>query len=214
MSTPPGGNYACWTFVWSLTGRMIVMAEEAQRSGGTEERSCDCAGGFGVVAFVGLGSNVGDRVGHLHLAIRAMEAIPETSVVRISRLMETPAWGPVAQPDYLNAVAEVRTACAPRELLVALLTIEREHGRDRTSGVRWGPRTLDLDLLVYGDRVIEEPGLRVPHPRMAERRFVLEPLAELAPELVIPGTAKTVREHLAEVVKDAPAGGRCVEVRR
>ncbi len=190
------------------------MTKDRHKAGDSRGRAAEREGLAGVVAFVGLGSNVGDRIGHLRSAICAMEALPGTGVERVSRFVETPAWGPVSQPDYLNAVAQVRTSCGPRAFLDALLAIEWEHGRDRASGVRWGPRTLDLDLLVYGDRVIEEPRLRVPHPRMTERRFVLGPLAELAPELVIPGTSRTVRELLAPIARDAVTGAHRLEVRR
>ena len=104
------------------------------------------------------------------------------------------------QPRFLNGAAELETDLSPRGLLERLLAVERELGRERSSGERWGPRTLDLDLLVYGDELVHEPGLVVPHPRLAERRFVLEPLAELDPELVLPG-GRRVREVLAAAVQ-------------
>ena len=106
-------------------------------------------------------------------------------LVAVSSIRETEPVGFVEQPRFLNAVAAIETALSPRALLDRLLEIERNLGRTRT-GPRFGPRTIDLDLLVYGDEVVDEPGLSVPHPRLAERRFVLEPLAELAPELVVP----------------------------
>jgi 2-amino-4-hydroxy-6-hydroxymethyldihydropteridine diphosphokinase len=104
----------------------------------------------------------------------------------VSTFRETEPVGLLEQPDFLNAAAAVDTSLAPRELLDALLAVERELGRERT-GPRFGPRTIDLDLLLYGDRVVDEPGLTVPHPRLHERRFALEPLAELDPTLEVPG---------------------------
>lgn len=105
-------------------------------------------------------------------------------------MRETAPWGPVSQPDYLNQVVAIDTALEPRELLETLLAIERTLGRDRSSEIRYGPRRLDLDLLVYGDATVSEPTLEVPHPRIAERRFVLEPLVELDADLVVPGQGR------------------------
>jgi 2-amino-4-hydroxy-6-hydroxymethyldihydropteridine diphosphokinase len=141
-----------------------------------------------VAAFVALGSNLGDRAAHLEHALAALAALPATRVVATSSVRETDPVGPPGQGPYLNAVAELRTALAPRALLAALLAVERERGRDRSREVRFGPRTLDLDLLCWGTAVpggdrLDAPGLTVPHPRMHERAFVLEPLAELAPAL-------------------------------
>ena len=133
--------------------------------------------------FVGLGSNLGDRERNLH---EAVERLTEIGLVGVSAFRDTDPVGVVEQPNFLNAVAELSSDLSPRELLDRLLQIERELGRDRTKKERWGPRTIDLDLLLYGDEVVDEPGLTVPHPRLAERRFVLEPLHELAPDLVLP----------------------------
>ena len=133
--------------------------------------------------FVGLGSNLGDRERNL---CEAVERLREIGAVRLSTLRDTDPVGVVDQPNFLNAVAELSSELPARELLDRLLEIERELGRDRGKEERWGPRTIDLDLLLYGDEVIEEPGLTLPHPRLAERRFVLEPLHELAPDLVLP----------------------------
>jgi 2-amino-4-hydroxy-6-hydroxymethyldihydropteridine diphosphokinase len=141
------------------------------------------------LAYVGLGANLGDREATI---ARAAEAI---GARRLSTIRETEPWGLVEQPPFLNAVAELETHLPPRALLDRLLEVERELGRVR-EGPRWGPRAIDLDLLVHGDRAIDEPGLTVPHPRLAERRFVLEPLAELAPDLEIPGLGE-VRTLLA-----------------
>jgi 2-amino-4-hydroxy-6-hydroxymethyldihydropteridine diphosphokinase len=131
-------------------------------------------------AYVGIGANLGERERSIR---RASELI---GAVRLSGLRETEPWGLSDQPPFLNAVAELDTELAARALLGRLLAVERELGRIR-AGPRWGPRTIDLDLLVYGSEAIDEPGLTVPHPRLAERLFVLEPLVELAPRLVVPG---------------------------
>jgi 2-amino-4-hydroxy-6-hydroxymethyldihydropteridine diphosphokinase len=136
--------------------------------------------------YVGLGANLGDREATVRYALALVDAEPEIEVVAVSTLRETDPVGYVDQPRFLNGVAALRTELEPRPLLQRLLDVERTLGRTR-DGPRWGPRIIDLDLLLYGDEVVDEPGLRVPHPRLAERRFVLEPLAELDPELVVPG---------------------------
>jgi 2-amino-4-hydroxy-6-hydroxymethyldihydropteridine diphosphokinase len=136
--------------------------------------------------FVGIGSNVGDREAYVRRALELLAAEPGIDVEQISQIRETDPVGVVDQPRFLNAAARVATDLAPRALLDRLLGIEQALGRVR-SGERYGPRTIDLDLLLYGDRVVDEPGLHVPHPRLAERRFVLEPLAELDAALVVPG---------------------------
>ena len=132
------------------------------------------------VAYVGLGSNLGDREKTIRGAIAALQG-----VVAVSELRETDPIGVTAQPAFLNGAARLETELLPRELLETLLEIERGLGRERLE--RWGPRTIDLDLLLYGDEIVDEPGLTVPHPHLHERRFALEPLAELDPELVVPG---------------------------
>jgi 2-amino-4-hydroxy-6-hydroxymethyldihydropteridine diphosphokinase len=132
------------------------------------------------LAYVGLGANLGDREATIRRAVELLGA------ARVSTLIETEPWGYADQPRFLNAVAELETGEPPRELLGRLLEIERELGRTR-EGPRYGPRTIDLDLLLYGGEQLAEPGLVVPHPRLHERAFVLEPLAELAPGLVVPG---------------------------
>lgn len=138
-------------------------------------------------AAIGLGSNLGDRATHLRRAGRAISERIGPAVAS-SSLWETAPMGGPEQGSYLNAVVVVETELSPEAVLQHLLEIEREHGRERRE--RWGPRTLDLDLLVYGDGVIDRPGLTVPHPRLHERRFVLEPLVEAWPELRLPdGTA-------------------------
>jgi len=140
-------------------------------------------------AFLGVGSNEGDRWAHLARAARTLAASPGVTGLRPSSVWETAPVGP-PQPHYLNAALELRIGLAARDLLRLLQEVEAEAGRVRRE--RWGPRTLDLDLLLYGEERIEEPGLQVPHPALAERAFVLAPLAELCPERVVPGTGRTV----------------------
>ena len=145
--------------------------------------------------FIALGSNLDDPQGKVRQGIAAISCLPLTRLAAQSSLYRTAAMGVgdggtgdadhAGQPDFINAVAEAETRLAPRELLEALLAIEQRHGRKRTFPN--APRTLDLDLLLYGDEMIAEPGLTVPHPRMHERAFVLAPLAEIAPGCVIPG---------------------------
>lgn len=137
--------------------------------------------------FVGLGSNVGNREATLRAAVERLGALRETEVRSCSSFRDTEPVGYLDQPHFLNGAVELETALSPGELLVALLELERDFGRDRAASPSQGPRTLDLDLLLYGDSTIDEPGLVVPHPRLHERGFVLEPLAELDPALVVPG---------------------------
>ena len=137
-------------------------------------------------AFVGLGSNLGDRGGYLRRALEELGQLPETVVVGVSSFRETEPVGIREQPRFLNAVAELETGLPPDRLLASLLELERRLGRDRAAVSPGGPRTLDLDLLVYGSEQIRLPGLEIPHPRLAERAFVLEPLAELDPALEVP----------------------------
>lgn len=141
------------------------------------------------VAYVGLGSNLGDR----EALIR--EAAELIGAARLSSIIETEPWGYEEQPRFLNAVAEVDTPLAARPFLDYLLEVERRLGRER-SGRQWGPRTIDLDLLLFGDEQLDEPDLVVPHPHLQERLFVLEPLAELVPSRTIPGSG-TVQAALA-----------------
>ena len=159
-----------------------------------------------VLAAVGLGGNLGSVADTLREALQALDDLPGTAVLRSSPLYRTPAWGNTAQPDFLNAAAVLRTALDARALLDGLLGIERRFGRDRGTGEAWGPRTLDLDLLLHGEAVIDEPGLQVPHPHLHERAFVLLPLSRIAPRMTVPGRGR-VEELLARV--DARA---CVEL--
>jgi 2-amino-4-hydroxy-6-hydroxymethyldihydropteridine diphosphokinase len=145
----------------------------------------------GVRAYVGLGANLDAREETIRKALDLLGAHPRIDVVAVSTLRETEPWGPVGQqPPFLNGAAAVETSLEPRALLGVLLDVERRLGRVREE--RWGPRTIDLDLLVYGDAVVDEPGLTVPHPRLRERAFALEPLVELEPELVVPGQGPAV----------------------
>jgi 2-amino-4-hydroxy-6-hydroxymethyldihydropteridine diphosphokinase len=137
-------------------------------------------------AYVGLGANLGDRRATIDRALELLRAAPGVDVLAVSSLRETDPVGFEDQPRFLNGAVALETTLTARELLDLLLEIERRLGRTR-GGPRFGPRTIDLDLLVYGDAELDEPGLTVPHPRLHERRFALEPLAELAPALVVPG---------------------------
>lgn len=145
--------------------------------------------------YIGLGANLGDPPAQLREALRRLAATPGVSLRRISRAWRTPPWGVDAQPPFTNAVAELETTLGPAALLQCLLAVERAGGRER-GGLRWGPRLIDLDLLLDGDAVVDLPGCQVPHPRLRERAFVLVPLAELAPDAIVPG-AGTVSVLLA-----------------
>ena len=138
-------------------------------------------------AYVGLGSNLGDRESTIRAALAALAAAEGVEVVAVSTLSDTAPVGYLDQPRFLNGVAALETTRSPRELLDLLLAVEARFGRDRDAAPAQGPRTLDLDLLLYGTAEIDEPGLRVPHPRLHERGFVLRPLAELDPALEVPG---------------------------
>ena len=149
-------------------------------------------------AYIALGSNLGDRRAMIARAIRRVDQHAGIAVERVSSIIETEPVGPPGQGPYMNAAVRVRTGLDPRGLLEALLAIEIELGRDRSAdSVRWGARVIDLDLLVFGQLVIDEPGLRVPHPRLHERVFVLIPLAEIAPGLRVPPEHRTPHAMLA-----------------
>lgn len=142
-----------------------------------------------VVAYIGLGGNVGDSVETLRAAVHRLMTVPRSRFLGASRFYRTPAWGQKQQPDFLNAAVAIETALTPRALLDELLGIEREYGRSRAAdgSDRWGPRTLDLDILLYGDVAIDEPGLRLPHPHLHQRAFALVPLLDLVDDIAIPG---------------------------
>jgi 2-amino-4-hydroxy-6-hydroxymethyldihydropteridine diphosphokinase len=138
-------------------------------------------------AFVALGANLGDREATIRAALAELDAAPEVRVTRVSALRETAPVGYLEQPPFLNGAAELETSLPPRALLELLLAVERRFGREREGAPPQGPRTLDLDLLLVESAEIDEPGLTIPHPRLHERAFVLEPLAELDPSLEVPG---------------------------
>ena len=147
-------------------------------------------------AYVGLGANLGDREATIRRAVERLGAEPGIEVVAVSTLRETEPVGYADQPSFLNGAAVIETGLSPRDLLDRLLEVEQELGRVREARERYGPRTIDLDLLLYGDVAVDEPGLAVPHPRLAERRFALEPLHELDSSLRLPD-GRAVRELLA-----------------
>ena len=146
------------------------------------------------IAYLCLGSNLGDRAATMAKAV-GLVARTGMTILKRSSLYETPPWGPVPQGPYLNLVVAIETELSARELLNMLLGVEHAFGRDRTREVRFGPRTIDIDILLFGDERIDEPDLEIPHPRMMERAFALLPLAEIAPDLVIAGVA--IRDALA-----------------
>lgn len=147
-------------------------------------------------AFIALGSNLDDPARYMDIGLRELAALPQTRVVRKSSLYRSAPVGYLDQPDFVNAVAQIETGLKPRELLAALLAIEHRHGRVRDFPN--APRTLDLDIALYGDLALHEHGLTIPHPRMHERAFVIVPLAEIAPDALIPGHG-TARELLRNV---------------
>ncbi|HUV96823.1 MAG TPA: 2-amino-4-hydroxy-6-hydroxymethyldihydropteridine diphosphokinase [Acidobacteriaceae bacterium] len=153
--------------------------------------------GAEATAYIALGSNLGDRERTLRSAIAALRQLG--TVEATSSFYETAPVGIVEQPDFLNAVVALRTALSPQELMAALLRVEQQQGRDRSTSVPKGPRTLDLDLLSYGDVVMETPTLTLPHPSLAERRFVLVPLTEIAPQWRHPLSGKTAAILLSEL---------------
>ena len=145
--------------------------------------------------FLALGSNLGDRRGNLRAALAVLA--PQVRLLRASPVYETPPWGYTDQPAFLNQVVEVETELDPWELLAFIKELERQLGR--RPGIRNGPRVIDLDILFYNDRIIDMPGITIPHPRLHERRFVLAPLADLAPDFKHPMLFKNVRQLLAQV---------------
>lgn len=148
--------------------------------------------------FIGLGGNLGDSPSLLRLAGRQIGALPQTRCLRGSGFYRSPAWGGIEQPDYTNAVLEIATGLEPHALLSGLLAIERDNGRNRQSELRWGPRALDCDILLFGEHCLRSADLTIPHLRMAERAFVLVPLSEIAPDLVLPGAGalSSLIQHL------------------
>ena len=158
-----------------------------------------------MLAYLGLGSNLGNRQDALFAARDAIAALPKVRAGRLSPLYDTPPMGPQDQGRYLNAVLEIDTALTPNDLIAHLQSIEKSLGRPpRPHRPHWGPRVIDLDILLAGDTTCDQPGLTIPHPRMAERWFVLKPLADLAPDLVHPVTGKTIADMLADLETLAP----------
>ena len=153
-------------------------------------------------AFVALGSNLGEREAMIREALEALAALPQTELLRASSLYDTEPVGDPDQPGFLNAVAELETELTARQLLWNLLLIERRLGRVRTR--HWGPRVIDLDLLLYGSEVLDEPDLKVPHPELIRRSFVLVPLVELDPLVVHPVTGETLLAHLSRLNNARP----------
>ncbi len=151
-----------------------------------------------VRAFVGLGGNIGDVANTLMEAIWAIDGLPQTSVRSQSDLYRSPPWGRTDQDPFINAVVELQTRLAPMVLLDSLIEIEERFGRVRSADERWGPRTLDLDLLLFGEQTIQSPGLCIPHPHLHERGFVLVPLAQIAANLDVPGQGR-VADLLAAI---------------
>jgi 2-amino-4-hydroxy-6-hydroxymethyldihydropteridine diphosphokinase len=151
--------------------------------------------GIGMKAFVGLGSNLGEREAMIRMALDDLARLPHTRLVRASSLYDTEPVGEIDQPNFLNAVAQLDTELTARQLLWNLLLVEKRLGRVRHQ--RWGPRTIDLDLLLYGGLVLDEPDLKVPHPELLKRSFVLVPLVELDPLLVHPVSGETLLHHLS-----------------
>jgi 2-amino-4-hydroxy-6-hydroxymethyldihydropteridine diphosphokinase len=154
-----------------------------------------------VTAYIALGANIGERAINIQKAVDAIDHTSRVTVGSVSRFIENPAvGGPEGSPDFLNAVTEVHTSLEPGALLLRLLDIERSLGRERRE--KWGPRIIDLDLILYGDQIIDTPELKIPHPLMHQRRFVLEPLVEIAPGVRHPILNKTARQLLAELPQD------------
>ncbi len=166
--------------------------------------------GAGVTAYIGLGSNLGKPTVQVRRAFTELSALPETRLAAHSHLYKSRPLGPQNQPDYINAVAALHTRLQPLVLLRALHAIECRHGRRRETELHWGPRTLDLDLLVYADETLHTPELTLPHPGVHQRSFVLYPLAEVAPALVIPGHGPVrllrdrCRSPAVEICKETP----------
>jgi 2-amino-4-hydroxy-6-hydroxymethyldihydropteridine diphosphokinase len=153
-------------------------------------------------AFVGLGSNLGEREALIRQALDELAALPDTTLIRVSSLYDTEPVGEIEQPRFLNAVAMLDTELTARQLLWNLQRIEARLGRTRTK--RWAPRTMDLDLLLFGDLVIEEPELKLPHPELSRRAFVLVPLVELDPSLIHPISGLTAHQLLARLEHKSP----------
>ena len=162
--------------------------------------------------YLGLGGNLGDRRANLEAALRGLERFPATRLLAVSGLYETPpVGGPGGQQNYYNAACGVETLLTPKEFLAAIHALERELGRNRPGEIRWGPRIIDIDILLWGALILDEEDLIIPHPRLAERAFALVPLAEIAPGAAHPAARATIRE-LLERIPEKDAGIRRVPV--
>ena len=147
-------------------------------------------------AYIAVGSNLGDRRATIDQAIETIRARRDISLVQVSSMIETDPVGDIEQGRYLNGMIHIQTRMDARELLEHMMRVEQSLGRDRSVEQRWGPRTIDLDLIVFGDQIIDEPGLQVPHPRLHERSFVLAPLCEIAADIVVLVHNQTPRQML------------------
>ena len=165
---------------------------------------------LGTIAYIGLGANLGDRRASIEAALKKLDNPPIIKVIRVSALYETTPVGVEDQPEFLNGAAAIETTLSPRELLQALLHLENQMGRVRT--LRWGPRVIDLDLLLYGDEQIDLPELTVPHPRLRERAFVLVPLAEIAPDLALPEDGAVISELAQNSLRGSSSSGNILHL--
>lgn len=154
-------------------------------------------------AYIALGSNLGDRHAMINAALQAIDRTNGVHVSAFSELIETEPLGPPGQSTYLNAAARLVTTLSPRELLETCLAIERALGRDRRHSIRWGPRVIDIDLLMFADLIIDEPGLKIPHPHLHERTFVLNPLAQIAPQAMHPVLGVTIESLCRDLAASA-----------
>ncbi|THK41913.1 2-amino-4-hydroxy-6-hydroxymethyldihydropteridine diphosphokinase [Methylophaga sp. SB9B] len=152
-----------------------------------------------MLAYIGLGSNLENPLQQIKTAIDDLQSLADINIVSVSSLYQSPPMGPVDQPDYINAVLALETSLNPHQLLDALQSVEQLHGRVRKR--HWGERTLDLDILLYGDQILDDERLKIPHPGMHERAFVLYPLAEIAPDIEIPGIGT-----LQKILPSCPQG--------
>ncbi|MBG83102.1 MAG: 2-amino-4-hydroxy-6-hydroxymethyldihydropteridine diphosphokinase [Phycisphaerae bacterium] len=160
--------------------------------------------------YVAVGSNLGDRLKNILMAVEMLDDLSGVSVLHVSTLLESDAVGDVDQPDFLNGVIKVRSDLDAKSMLEKLLAIELVLGRDRSSSPPGGPRTIDLDLILWGDQLVDSPELTLPHPRFQNRAFVLVPMVELAPDLVHPGNGKSMRDLLwLEIQSNGDLANRC-----
>lgn len=152
-----------------------------------------------MLVYIGLGSNLQNPLQQIKTAINDLQSLAGVTIITVSSLYQSPPMGPADQPDYINAVISLETSLSPHQLLDALQSVEQLHGRERKR--HWGERTLDLDILLYGDQILDDERLTIPHPGMHERAFVLYPLAEIAPDIEIPG-----RGALQQILPSCPLG--------